>query len=783
MPPLVVKKQKETLNRAETEVLEQESAHMEKKLALLRDMIQLEEEQHAQKKDKNAGTNWKSASVARPLRRGYIDEVSAARKKGISTRSGTGKASALSSGSSAGTSSSSSSGGAAAGNNNKDVGKPDANAMNPIQSLVAELYTSQTTTTKQHFSPRRPQGSAGSNPDVGRKSQPGAGKGSEGPPPDDFAQQSGSSATALASANNLASTNLTAALQKQKAEQKEVQSLLQELGLQKYSDKFEEEGFDSKDVVLEMEEEHMQQLGMAMGHRIKLRKWIAVQRGEVTSPAMASKSKNKVVLNAGPPEVHVIVREGDVRGSSSSTHDPSINPASKNANNQAGAGSGILKKSLPARLREEVERNKGTTLVGQQVGGSLLDGEYDEAAQAASFRDAVMAWRKQGTEDGAAKPAEAGESTRSVVAKAQNYSTSSAATTTTKQEDDILFTNVEAATELGKKAGDAETTKGLASFGSATLQFPVGASALLTGINAAASSSSSAATTASAGTGTEGSAQTEPQQDPLKPEEGTGVRKCCYSCYKQFYDGQGRAISEGKDVCSAECEALERQKEARRKEIAERRRKQMEDIAAQQDAREAEKQRLLNASRPTSAVVASAEQISAVPSTHQPKEPNDSTPGDLSKNDSLRSRLVPGHMGSISETSGEKSQHAATTDSASLQPAPTADSSSTAAEVVPAEVMLSNVAGSSSSTSDADAQEDQGIEIQQDQPAPVPPSSENAGLPTTSDAEIYTGLDPVNILNQNLVIPTSDEEEHAVPGFGFESLQAGLDAASMLYDK
>jgi len=74
-----------------------------------------------------------------------------------------------------------------------------------------------------------------------------------------------------------ATSNLEKALQKQKEDLAEVHELLASLALTRYQSVFEDNGFDSKEVVVEMTEEHMQSLGMAMGHRIKLRKWIQSQ--------------------------------------------------------------------------------------------------------------------------------------------------------------------------------------------------------------------------------------------------------------------------------------------------------------------------------------------------------------------------------------------------------------------------------------------------------------------------------------------------------------------------
>jgi len=63
------------ITKSDTGALEHDAAHMEKKLALLRDMIQLEEQAA------NKGNIWKSGGTKKPIRKGYIDEVSPKAKK------------------------------------------------------------------------------------------------------------------------------------------------------------------------------------------------------------------------------------------------------------------------------------------------------------------------------------------------------------------------------------------------------------------------------------------------------------------------------------------------------------------------------------------------------------------------------------------------------------------------------------------------------------------------------------------------------------------------------
>lgn len=146
-----------------------------------------------------------------------------------------------------------------------------------------------------------------------------------------------------------AASNLQNALRQQSREALEVEAFLAGLGLDRYVSLFNEHGFDCMEVVKEMTESHMREIGMATGHALKLRKRLA----ELNPPA--------------PPPV----------------------PAAT----QASASANATKKVSFGGRTEEAPRSPGS---GTGTGGSLLDGVYDEAANQASFQEAVRAWREGG---------------------------------------------------------------------------------------------------------------------------------------------------------------------------------------------------------------------------------------------------------------------------------------------------------------------------------------------------------------------------------------------------
>mmetsp|Transcript_100132 Transcript_100132/g.254686 ORF Transcript_100132/g.254686 Transcript_100132/m.254686 type:complete len:429 (-) Transcript_100132:104-1390(-) len=148
-----------------------------------------------------------------------------------------------------------------------------------------------------------------------------------------------------------AGRNLQAAMQHQSQDTREVETFLSNLKLDRYVGIFMENGLDSMDVVMDMQESHMREIGMAVGHILKLQKSLNELR-----PAPAATSERRV--NFGVTEV---------ADSNTAVAKPPAAPATATA-----------------------------------ASCSLTDGAFDEAESAASFQDALRAWR-----GGKSEPAEA----------------------------------------------------------------------------------------------------------------------------------------------------------------------------------------------------------------------------------------------------------------------------------------------------------------------------------------------------------------------------------------
>jgi len=143
-----------------------------------------------------------------------------------------------------------------------------------------------------------------------------------------------------------AAANLQAAMREQNKDAMEVEAFLGSLKLDRYVGLFMEHGFDCMEVVQEMQESHMQELGMAAGHILKLRKRI----NEMNPPP------------APPP------------------------PAEENSSSKRVSFGAREEAPIPAAPK------KGF------VSSSLSEGTFSEEESAASFQEALKAWRSGGSE-------------------------------------------------------------------------------------------------------------------------------------------------------------------------------------------------------------------------------------------------------------------------------------------------------------------------------------------------------------------------------------------------
>jgi len=298
------------ISKDDTRRMEDEARKMELKMDMLRKTLDgPDANRNSGRGGGDSGSRWQSGSAKKPLRTGYVKDVLETKP----TRPSHGKQP----------------------RDNSGVRPRDAAAENATGSHSASQAESGQTTPTQA---------------VAQSTFSSAVAGTTAPP----------------ATGGRASSNLQAALQQQSRLALEVEAFLAGLGLDRYVSLFMEHGFDCMEVVQEMEESHMRDIGMATGHALKLRKRLAE-------------------LNPAP------------------TPSPAPAPAPVAAATQSGSLSSTAQKRVSFGCTEEAKVRSPGSGTG---GGSLLDGHFDEEEAKASFQDAVRAWRSGEATD-AGQPAKA----------------------------------------------------------------------------------------------------------------------------------------------------------------------------------------------------------------------------------------------------------------------------------------------------------------------------------------------------------------------------------------
>jgi len=167
---------------------------------------------------------------------------------------------------------------------------------------------------------------------------------------------------AASSSPSRAASNLQAAVVQQSKEGLEVEAFLAGLNLDRYVSIFMENGFDCMEVVQEMQESHMKEIGMAAGHILKLRKRL-------------------VELSPQPSEGKLVSQTEAQRRQSP--------PGTERRVSFGGSESKEVPEAATCQLK----------------GSALLDGGvFDEAESAASFQEALRAWREGRTDHSMKEP-------------------------------------------------------------------------------------------------------------------------------------------------------------------------------------------------------------------------------------------------------------------------------------------------------------------------------------------------------------------------------------------
>ena len=133
----------------------------------------------------------------------------------------------------------------------------------------------------------------------------------------------------------------------------EVQTFLSSIKLEKYCDKFNENGIEDLETILELKDDHLEQIGVPLGHKLKIMKKIKDMRA----------SKGMSVPQS---------RQGTTRGDTETQ-----------ANNSA-QGTGKAVSFAQTAADQQTSATKDSALES-----SFKGGQYDEAESHAQFQEAL----------------------------------------------------------------------------------------------------------------------------------------------------------------------------------------------------------------------------------------------------------------------------------------------------------------------------------------------------------------------------------------------------------
>eukprot|EP00397_Hematodinium_sp_SG-2012_P034824 GEMP01037389.1.p1 GENE.GEMP01037389.1~~GEMP01037389.1.p1 ORF type:complete len:463 (+),score=127.94 GEMP01037389.1:109-1497(+) len=315
------------IKAVDTKRLEQESARMEAKLEVLRDIVTKEREAVAEGKMK-----WRHGGDNKPIVRGYVSHVSTDRPR-------------------------------------KPKGKPSA-----VQLKVDSPAPNAPSGTKRPAPPRKQPTPKDVTACADANDQPARttylkssdARGGVIPTMGHFVPLRKAVETTGEKPKTALGSNLAVALSAQAAKLSEVEAFLSETGLERYFKLFEEHGFDCMESVGCVSEDHLRGMGIPMGHCVKIMKRIQEKNATDKPKHTAGSTQSTPVLEPlSPPGAQGI---------------PGLQRVSK------------VSFSPDASEKKESAALAGTSGDGEAT-GSLMDGAFDEAESAASFKEAVAAWR------------------------------------------------------------------------------------------------------------------------------------------------------------------------------------------------------------------------------------------------------------------------------------------------------------------------------------------------------------------------------------------------------
>ncbi|CDW76639.1 sam domain containing protein [Stylonychia lemnae] len=189
----------------------------------------------------------------------------------------------------------------------------------------------------------------------------------------------GNQMTVNANTNNTAADNLNKAINKQNPTQSnagqypEIESFLNEVQLPKYKDQFIENGIEDLEIILELDEKHLEQMNIPLGHKLKIMKRIKDLRKDrgMSVPESRQGQRQKV--------------DGGIQANPADNVHKEVRPHQRQD-----------LEALPEPDYSNLHTQKQGSTNTASNGSSLLNGNYNEQESHKQFLEALNAWRSAG---------------------------------------------------------------------------------------------------------------------------------------------------------------------------------------------------------------------------------------------------------------------------------------------------------------------------------------------------------------------------------------------------
>ncbi|CDW91239.1 sam domain containing protein [Stylonychia lemnae] len=189
-----------------------------------------------------------------------------------------------------------------------------------------------------------------------------------------------------------AANNLSKALQDQNDQFHEVDEFLKELNMLKYKDTFLDNGVEDMEIILELDEKHLEQMSIPLGHKLKILKKIKEVRKDrgLSVPDSRQGERQHVVKHQ-----NLVSSETNTNTTMTTSFIDTSQPRKEKKKVAFADEPNVMTGGVGTDNQDKVKKVNNASS-DTSTGNTLLEGDYDEQAAHNQFLEALNAWRNAG---------------------------------------------------------------------------------------------------------------------------------------------------------------------------------------------------------------------------------------------------------------------------------------------------------------------------------------------------------------------------------------------------